>query len=200
VAVLCLQAYAANFGVAWLPQEVVLARGYSGSLRWDWNFSLQHYFHILGAPRREDWRQEEILRGIDADARRRGVQPELALIPDLPRFNSANFLLLARLRELPMRIDHIQAAPQGVRSFAGYNYVIMTEGDQGMSWSTVSSRALNQIIVDDPDTFRLVALYQLPDGNGVRLYFIQRGDPARPKTAAVLARERAVTFAAGFYL
>jgi len=200
VAVLCLQAYATNFGVTWLPQEVILAHGYNGSLRWDWNLFLQHYFHILGAPRREDWRQEEILSKIDADARMRGVQPVLALVPDLPRFNSANFLLLARLRGLPMRIVHIQAEPRGVQSFAGYNYVIMAEGDQGMSWSTVTSRALNQIIVDDPGTFRLVALFQLPDGNGVRLYFIRRDAPARPQTSSLPARERAVAAAAGFCL
>jgi hypothetical protein len=200
VAVLCLQAYAANFGVTWLPQEVVLARGYTGSLRWDWNLFLQHYFHILGAPRREDWRLEEILRRIDSDARMRGVQPDLALIPDLPRFNSANFLLLARLQRLSMRIDHIQAEAKGIQSFEGYNYVIMTEGDQGMTWSTASSRALNQVIVDDPGTFQLVELYQLPDGNGVRLYFIRRGDPERPKIATVLTREGTGTLTAGCFL
>ena len=99
-----------------------------------------------------------------------------------------------------MRIDHIQAEPKGIQSFEGYNYVIMTEGDQGMTWSTVSSRALNQIVVDDPGTFRLVALYQLPDGNGVRLYFIRRGDPERPKIATVPAREGAGTFTAGCFL
>src|SRR5262249_5173554 len=40
------QAYAANFGIRWLPEEVVIARGYQGTLRWDWNLYLQHYFHI----------------------------------------------------------------------------------------------------------------------------------------------------------
>jgi 4-amino-4-deoxy-L-arabinose transferase-like glycosyltransferase len=32
--VLCLQAYMANFGISWLPDRVVLAEGYQGSLRW----------------------------------------------------------------------------------------------------------------------------------------------------------------------
>jgi hypothetical protein len=61
-----------------------------------------------------------------------------------------------------------------VSAFDGFNYVIMTERDQGMPWTTVSSRALNQIIVDDPRTFQLIELYLLPDGNCARLYFIRR--------------------------
>jgi len=174
VVTLCFQAYAANFGVRWLPQEVVLARGYSGSVRWDWNLYLQHYFHILGQPRREDWKLEEILRRVAEAARGSGVRPEVALVPDLPRFNAANFDLMARLRGLPVRVEHLRSEPKGVSAFDGFNYVIMTERDQGMPWTTVSSRALNQIIVDDPQTFQLMELYLLPDGNCARLYFIRR--------------------------
>lgn len=174
VATLCFQAYAANFGVRWLPQEVVLARGYSGSVRWDWNLYLQHYFHLLGQPRREDWKLEEILRSVAEAARGSGVRPELALVPDLPRFNATNFDLMARLRGLPVRVEHLRSEPKGVSAFDGFNFVIMTERDQGMPWTTVSSRALNQIIVDDPRTFQLMELYLLPDGNCARLYFIRR--------------------------
>jgi len=164
--------------VKWLPQELVLARGYSGGLRWDWNLYLQHYFHILGQPRREDWKQEEILRKMAEDARIRGVQPELALIPDLPRFNYDNFILMARLRGLPADISRPQGEPKGIESFAGFNYVIMTEGDQGMPWTTAASRALNQLVIDDPRTFRLVESYVLPDGNRARLYSVDRKSSA----------------------
>ena len=172
--VLCFQVYAANFGVRWLPQEVVLLPGYSGSLRWDWNLYLQNYFQILGPPRREDWKQEEILRTIMEDAEARHVLPSLAMIPDLPRFNSRNFDLMARLRAWPVRIEHLQAEAKGIDSFNGFHYVIMTEKDQGMSWSTRQSEALNRIVADDPDTFRLVGQYLLPGSNSARLYFIQR--------------------------
>jgi hypothetical protein len=174
VAVLCLQAYAINFGVHWLPQEAVLAQGYSGSVRWDWNLYLQHYFHILGPPRREDWRLESILRKVMEDSRNRGLRPELALVPDLPRFNSTNFTLMARLRGVPVRINHLKAEPMGIRSFDGFDYVVMTEREQGISWTTAASRGLNQIIVDEARTFRLVELYVLPDGNCARLYSIHR--------------------------
>ena len=37
---LCLQAYAIEFGISWLPQDIVLAHGYQGSLLWDWNLYL----------------------------------------------------------------------------------------------------------------------------------------------------------------
>jgi len=174
VAVLCLQAYAINFGVCWLPQEVVLAQGYSGSVRWDWNVYLQHYFHILGPPRREDWRLESILRKVMEDSRNRGFRTELALIPDLPRFNATNFNLMARLRGLPVRVDHLKIEPMGIRSFDGFDYVVMTEREQGVSWTTAASQGLNQIIVDNAQTFRLVELYVLPDGNCARLYSIHR--------------------------
>ena len=170
VALLVFQAYLVNFGVHWLPQEVVLAQGYQGSLRWDWNLYLQHYFHILGPPRREDWKQREILGRVQADAVQKRIRPSLALVPDLARFNAANFLLQARLDGIPMRVDHLRLPAQGLRTFEGFNYVLMTEGDQGMPWTTSQSRRLNQIIVDEHGIFRLLELFRLPNGDYVRLY------------------------------
>jgi 4-amino-4-deoxy-L-arabinose transferase-like glycosyltransferase len=176
VALLGFQAYAINFGIGGIPRNIVLMPGYQGSLRWDWNLYLQDYFNILGAPRREDWRQDEILQEVVADSARRGLRPLLGLVPDLARFSAANFHLYARLRHLPVRVDHIQSAPNGLRSFDGFDYVVMTERDQGMPWSTVNSRALNQIIVDEHGVFRLVDVYSLPNGDAARLYWIQRGE------------------------
>jgi len=176
VGVLVFQAYAINFGVSWLPQRVVLADGYHGSLNWSWNLYLQDYFDILGPPRHEDWKQAEILRRMAEDAQRRRVPLSLALVPDLPRFNSTNFQLQAGLMGLPARVGHLQSASDGIRSFDGYEYVLMSEGDQGMSWSTSASRALNQIIVDEHQVFRLVELYPLPNGAYVRLYYVQRDE------------------------
>jgi hypothetical protein len=173
MALLCLQAYAANFGISWLPQRVVLARGYQGSLRWDWNLYLQDYY-ILGAPRREDWKQAEILQKI-SQAASSGREPiSLAVVPDLPRFNAANFDLMARYARMHITVDHPQSAADGIRAFDGFNYVLMTEGDQGMPWTTTAAPALNKIIVDEHEVFRLLGLYPLPNGDYVRLYFIQK--------------------------
>ena len=96
----------------------------------------------------------------------------LAIVPDRAWFSEENFTLYARFRGLPIRINHPKSAANGIGSFDGYNYVLMTERDQGMSWTTGASSALNQIIVDNPKIFRLVELYLLPDGDGARLYYI----------------------------
>jgi 4-amino-4-deoxy-L-arabinose transferase-like glycosyltransferase len=174
IALLAIQAYAANFGASWLPTRVVILKGYQGSLNWDWNLYLQDYFGVFGRPRREDWKQDEILRKVASDSEQRSISPTLALVPDLPYFNEANFTLYARIRNLPIRARHLQSATSGIRSFDGYNYVLMTEKDQGMSWTTGQSNALNQIIVDNPNVFRLIETYQLPSDDGARLYFIER--------------------------
>jgi Dolichyl-phosphate-mannose-protein mannosyltransferase len=176
VAVLGLQAYAASFGVSWLPREVVLLRGYQGSLRWDWNLYLQDYFGILGPPRREDWRQADILQKLNEHGEATGAKRTLAVIPDLPRFNAANFLLYSRLLRVPLTVDHLQREPHGESSFDGFNYVVMIDGGQGMSWTTVHSAALTRIVVDEPEVFRLLGLFCLPNGDTARLYRIVRNE------------------------
>jgi hypothetical protein len=164
--------YATNIGVKWLPDAIVLAPGYQGSLRWDWNILLQTCFGILGPPRREDWKQGEILARISAHSLEHGTTPDLAVIPDLPHFSAANFQLHARLRGMNARVDHPQSAAAGVRSLDGFHYVLMTEGDQGIAWTTGANRDLNQMIVDKPAIFRLLGLYPMPNGDSVRLYHI----------------------------
>jgi 4-amino-4-deoxy-L-arabinose transferase-like glycosyltransferase len=177
VALLGFQAYMSNFGVSWLPKRGIILPGYQGSLRWDWNLYLQDYFDIFGKPRREDWKQDAVLQRIGEDSNKRGIQPALAVVPDLPWLNESNLALYARLRGVPLRVSHLKTASNGIRSFDGYNYVLMTERDQGISWTTGASTALNRIIVDNPGIFRLVELYQLPAGDGARLYYIFREQP-----------------------
>jgi len=72
-------------------------------------------------------------------------------------------------------MHHLQSAAGGIGSFQGYNYILMTERDQGMSWTTVHSAALNRIVVDNPNVFHLVELYVLPNGDCARLYYIAGG-------------------------
>ncbi len=174
VALLCFQAYAANFGVRWLPERIVILPGYQGSLRWDWNLYMQNYFGIFGKPRKEDWKQDRILTALAVDCGKRSVSPSLVLIPDLPWFSEGNFNLYARMRGMRIPVRHLQSAADGINSFRGYNYVLMTEGEQGMPWTTRESEGLNKIVVDNPETFRLVELYPLPNGDSARLYFVER--------------------------
>jgi 4-amino-4-deoxy-L-arabinose transferase-like glycosyltransferase len=174
LALLGFQAYAANFGVAWLPRSVTLARGYQGSVRWDWNLYLQDYFGVCGQPRLEDWKQTEILREVRMHSTKMKASPSLALVPDLPYFNAANFQLYARILGMRSTVDHPQSSDRGMRSFEGFNYVVTTDGDQGMSWTTEANNDLNKIIGDQHEFFLLLAQYSLPNGNQARLYFVQR--------------------------
>jgi hypothetical protein len=175
VAVLLLQAYAVNFGISWLPQEVVILRGYQGSLRWDWQLFSQHYFGILGAPRREDWKQREVIDRIVQESRLRGSGMAVALVPDLPRFNTSNFLLASAEARLLLRFDHLKSLPAGLDGFAFHDFVILSDGDQGMSWTTHSAAALNQFILDRPEVFKHVESFSLPNNDTAHLYFIDHG-------------------------
>ena len=170
VAILCIQAYAVNFGLRWLPQEIVLLEGYRGQLRYDWNLYLQNYFHISGPPKREDWKHDAILRRIADHSLERRVQATLALIPDLPRFNGSNFNLLARIRGLNVQTGRPGAALNGIHSFEGFNYIILIEGDQGWAYTTTENLKLNEIVLNHPQTFHLLDSYPLPDGAVARLY------------------------------
>jgi hypothetical protein len=174
LAALTVQAYAANFGISWLPQQVVLMTGYQGSMRWDWQLFSQNYFGILGPPRREDWKQNEILSRVAEESRQRGATMSLALVPDLARFDYLNFQLAAKLAKLPARIGHIGSAAAGPGAFDGYDFVVMSEMEQGMPWTTGDAELLNQLILERPDIFKPISLYRLPSGDAVRLYFIDR--------------------------
>jgi Dolichyl-phosphate-mannose-protein mannosyltransferase len=168
---LCFQLYLTNAGVAWLPQEIVLMRGYQGSLRWDWNLYLQHYFHILGPPRVEDWKQKQILEAIRADAASSGRHLTLGFIPDMPRFSVTNFHLYARLSSIPLLIYRLVLMDRGIYPLADVDYVIATDGDQGMPWTTQTSRALTQL-VNESDVFQLLKRFPLPDGSVASLYAV----------------------------
>lgn len=174
IACLCFQAYAANFGISWLPKSVVLVSGYQGSVRWDWNLYLQDYFGLVGKPKREDWKQDEILRELARDMRQRKAEPSLALVPDLPYFNEANFRLYAGMRGMQLQAAHLQSRNPGLASFDGYSYVLLTEHEQGMNWTTLASDALNKVVANSPGVFKLVGEHTLPTGDLARLYFIDR--------------------------
>jgi hypothetical protein len=173
IALLCFQVYVINFGVSWLPDEIVLAKGYQGSLRWDWNLYLQHYFHILGPPKKENWKQAEILSRIDQDSTERGLGRIVALVPDLPRFSAANFQLYALLLSIRCEVHHLALTPNGsYPPLETVDYVVTTEGDQGMSWSTTTSMELNQII-QRSQYFELIDSFPLPGDDSAHLYRVK---------------------------
>ena len=177
ILVLVLQTYMINFGISFLPDEVRLSEGYQGSLRWDWNLYLQHYFHVLGSPLQEDWQQAAVLRKIDQDAAEHGLRRIVGLAPDLPRFNVLNFRLYARLLKLPCETKRVFWTPAGIVPLEEVDYVLITEGDQGMAWTTMHSIELNKQVAQSPD-FSHVDSFTLPGGQLARLYRVKRGEAA----------------------
>lgn len=174
VTLLAVQAYAINFGIPWLPQRVIIAEGYQGSRRWDWNLYLQEFYGIFGRPRREDWKQDVIFKRILCQNPHPEAPVRLAVLPDLPHFNSETLLWRAHLLGLPILAGHPQSSARGMRAFDDFDFILMTEGNQGEGWSTRENGALNRTIVDNPGTFRVLELYLLPNGDYVRLYSVSR--------------------------
>ena len=172
--VLSFQAYLVNFGISWLPERIVLAEGYRGSLQWDWNLYTQDVFGILGPPRREDWKLREVVLQMASHARANGFRTNLAMIPDLPRFNASSLNLYSKLEGVGSRIDHVQVVPAGTRVFEGFDYVVVKDGDQGEPWTTHNSEILNRIVLDEPSAFLLVHRFALPDGSFASLFAIRR--------------------------
>jgi hypothetical protein len=168
---LSFQLYLTNCGVSWLPQEIVLMRGYQGSLRWDWNIYLQHYFHILGPPRAEDWKLDQILKAIQSDSAATGRHLTLGFVPDVPRFSVTNFHLYARLSAVPILIYRLVLMDRGIYPLANVDYVIAKDGDQGMPWTTQTAQTLTNLVMN-ADVFQPIERFPLPDGSTAYLYAV----------------------------
>lgn len=167
------QTYLVSFGFARLPAEVVLLRGYRGSLEWNWNLYLQNYHGLIGPPRREHWPLKDMLEQVAADAAARGRAARLGVVPDLPRVNTSTLNLYARLYRLPVRAARLVEA-RGMDSFSRFDYLLISERDQGPSWTTKHSAEINRFVFDRPHAFRIIGGFHLPDGEYIRLYRIER--------------------------
>ncbi len=177
ILLLIVQTYMINFGISFLPEEVRLLKGYQGSLQWNWNLYLQHYFHILGRPQREDWQQTAVLHRIDQDATEHGLRRIVGLAPDLPRLNVLNFRLCACLLKLPCDAVRVYWTPGGIVPLEEVDYILTAEGDQGMSWTTAHSLELNQYVAQSP-SFSPVESFRLPGSRMAYLYRVERTGPA----------------------
>ncbi len=167
------QTYLISFGFARLPAEVALLRGYRGSLEWNWNLYLQNYHGLIGPPRREHWPLKDMLERVAADAATRGREAQLGVVPDLPRVNTSTLNLYARLYRLPVRAARLVEA-RGMDGFSRFNYLLISERGQGPSWTNKHSAEINQFVFDRPRAFPMIEGFNLPDGEHIRLYRIER--------------------------
>jgi hypothetical protein len=166
VPLLLFQHYLVSFGVRQLPPAAVLLHGVEGPLSWDWNVYRQDYFGLWGAPRREDWQVERVLRKVTAAE---GQSVRLGMIPDIPRFDWGAFQFYIALSKLPVTFNRLAFFDESVIS--NNDYIVMSENDQGWA-SNISSdlQRISQYILDHPDNFRIVDSFRLPNGDMIRLY------------------------------
>jgi len=168
---LIVQHYLVSVGVAQLPTTVVLAKGISGPLSWDWNLYTQLYLDLWGPPAREEWPVERVLQKASMNATR---DVRLGIIPDIPRFDSQACRLYVDLRRYPVIINPLSTFVE--EAFAANDYVLLSEKDQGfLPFYSSDAKRLNDYVLGHPEVFELVESYVLPNGDAVRLYRVSPG-------------------------
>jgi 4-amino-4-deoxy-L-arabinose transferase-like glycosyltransferase len=165
---LILQHHLVSFGIPQLPERVVLLKGIQGNLSWDWNLYSQTLFQVMGPPAREDWKIEQVLKKI-TQAQNKPLK--LGIVPSIPRFDPEAFeFTIARYR-YSIEISRLQQWNNGM--FAGQDYLLISEGDQGhAAFYSHDLGRINQYVFDHPEYFRMIDRFQIPSGQIIRLYQI----------------------------
>jgi 4-amino-4-deoxy-L-arabinose transferase-like glycosyltransferase len=165
-AFLVFQHYLVSFGVRTLPASVVLMRGSAGQLSWDWNIYTQTYFGLWGPPKREDWQIEHVLHTVTTRSDKAPVR--LALVPDIPRFDSQAFQFYVELLGLPVQINRVGVFDE--KALTANDYVVCAENDSEHEASFAPDPRLTSYVAEHPDLFRIVERFALPNHDVVRLY------------------------------
>jgi hypothetical protein len=148
-------------------------------------------------PRREDWRQREILALITRDARRAAAT--VSVVPNHPFFGIANFRYYSVRDGLPLRFARAwDEEPLGIE------YMIVKTGDVGPSWTAAKPRRIADRLAADAAlarVFPVIGEFALPDGStgsvrARRVPTLTEADPERLARAVEAAlRRRAPEFA-----
>ncbi|MBP7864408.1 MAG: hypothetical protein KA419_00550 [Acidobacteria bacterium] len=197
VGVAAFQWWMVTFGAPFLPDSVLLAVKHTPAYQerilrfkgadpvgerlvtWPdgWFAYNQTAFGLWGAPAREDWRLDEILRrarGLDGPkSAATGVKPRLCigLVPDAARFNVWSFRERAEaLRIGPSLIWRVASAEADGREMNHYRFILVKSGNQGPSWGTAENRAVCALIRAHPDRFPVRGEWPLPDGSRCWMY------------------------------
>jgi 4-amino-4-deoxy-L-arabinose transferase-like glycosyltransferase len=170
VPVLMFQHYLVSFGIPQLPSAVVLARGSSGSVSYDWNVYTQHYFG-WGPPAREDWKIEHVLETVTKE----GGAVRIGLVPDIPRFDTLAFRFYITRSRLPVTIDRLVTPNEDAMRIN--DYILAPERGLARQPGAHFPPELLEIadyLAQRPDIFSLVERFSLPNGDAIRLYRVAR--------------------------
>jgi hypothetical protein len=171
VPVLIFQHYLVSFGIPQLPPAVVLARGSSGPVSYDWNIYTQHYFG-WGPPAREDWKIEHVLEIV---TKGRDSAVRIGLVPDIPRFDTLAFRFYITRSRLPVTIDRLVIPNEDALRIN--DYILAPESGLERQPGAHFAPELLEIanyISQRPDLFSLVERFSLPNGDAIRLYRVAR--------------------------
>ena len=166
--VLLFQHYLVSFGIPQLPPAIILARGGSGEITYDWNVYTQRYFG-WGPPARENWQIDHVLQAVGTT---QGRQVRLGMVPDIPRFDTSAFEFTIALERLPVMMNRLGVFD--ARAIAGNDYILVSEKDHGFEpgsgYSEKDLKAINLYINERPAAFQVVDQFVLPNGDLIRLY------------------------------
>jgi 4-amino-4-deoxy-L-arabinose transferase-like glycosyltransferase len=166
---LVFQQYLVSFGIRSLPETVVLMKGVSGELSWDWNLYSQTYFRLWGRPVKEDWKIEHVLSEVSGGAKDREIR--LGLVPDIPRFDSFAFQFYIDLLKLPVRLSRTAVLDQP--AIADSDFLLMAEKQVRHEASFGADPRVNSYILGHPEKFQMAEWFSLPSGDVIRLYRVQ---------------------------
>jgi hypothetical protein len=156
---LALQHYLVSFGVRALPEAVVLLRGTEGALPWHWHLYTQSYFGLWGPPAREDWQVDAVLDRVKSGS--------LGIVPDIPRFDSAAFQLLASLRQLPVTVHRISSVAEAA-DFEG-DFILAGKNVQP-TYSSPHNSLVEDFLQMNSSRFRPVESISLPNAETILMY------------------------------
>jgi len=117
------------------------------------------------APRRQDWRQRDVLRAIAADSG--GRQVTVSVVPNFGLFSVSNFRYYALRDGLPF--DFVRAWNDDP---IGIDYVVLKTGAIGPAWTAAKVERTTAQFTRDPALARVypvIGEFQLPDGSTATL-------------------------------
>ncbi|MDD5543193.1 MAG: glycosyltransferase family 39 protein [Acidobacteriia bacterium] len=152
-----------SFGIPRWPQSVTVLRSNALTLNvWE-----QSYAGIVGHPQKENWKIVDMLEAARADSLKHGeAVPNIGIVPDMPRFNHFDFILLARLKGIEAEPGRVAALPE----VSPEQYLVIKSGDQGEAGTTRHNGEINQWIIQHPDRFEQIDVFALPDGSTASVY------------------------------
>ena len=95
----------------------------------------------------------------------------LAIVPDIPRFDTSAFEFYVTLKKLPVAITRL--AMFNEQAISSNDYILASEKYEGFeagSYLTTDLRVINEYLNRRSETFHVLESFSLPNGDVIRLY------------------------------